>query len=59
MSDEIDKAQEMTEMYTNSMVESARKPIPVGEVGDCVECGYESPRLVGKRCAMCRDGRER
>lgn len=40
-------------------VHSFRYDIPEGEAGECEECEEYSPRLIGGRCAFCRDGRER
>lgn len=32
--------------------------IPKGEPGECRFCGEDSPRLVGRACARCRDKRK-
>jgi RNA polymerase-binding transcription factor DksA len=55
MPDETDRLQELRDFENASIIESARAEIPKGEPGECAECGEESLRLVGGRCAPCRD----
>lgn len=60
MVDEIDIIQRNSEMENEAHVRAALREaskIPAGEPGECVECGWDSPRLVRGRCAPCRDGR--
>lgn len=60
MPDEIDRQQEMNEVENSAHVQAALRDaacIPCGEPGICRECGGDSKRLVGGRCAPCRDGR--
>lgn len=60
MPDEIDRQQELNEVENAAHVEAARRSvgeIPPGVPGVCRECGGDSKRLVGGRCAPCRDGR--
>lgn len=57
MADDIDQAQLTEEMHRRAAISNAAQPIPRGEPGECSECGEYSPRLVGGRCAPCRDGR--
>lgn len=58
MPDIIDIANEYAAIETESslaMVRRAAAGIPAGEPGECEECGEESPRLVERLCARCRD----
>lgn len=59
MPDETDKIQELGLLENEGLITEARRKadIPAGEPGDCTECGEPSKRLVGGRCAPCRDGR--
>ena len=57
MADEMDFAAELEEEHLARSISAARQPVPVGEPGECEECGYDSKRLVKGRCAPCRDGR--
>lgn len=59
MADEVDKAAEITDAYLGAAVRRACQPVPIGAPGVCDECGIDSPRLVGDRCAPCRDQIER
>jgi RNA polymerase-binding transcription factor DksA len=38
-----------------AMVRRAAAAIPEGEPGECEDCGEESPRLVERLCARCRE----
>ncbi len=49
-----DYAQKMEERSV-AAIRAAAADIPVGESGECIECGLESKRLVNDRCAPCRD----
>lgn len=55
MADDIDRAQENMEIETAAAIIAARKPIPEGVPGKCRDCLEYSQRLVGGRCAPCRD----
>jgi hypothetical protein len=57
MADIADMAADITAQQTERAIAAARQPIPVGEPGECNECGEDMPRLVHGRCAPCRDGR--
>ncbi len=57
MADEIDQIQESQEIEIAALIAQAAKPVPVGAPGICDECAEHSKRLVGGRCAPCRDGR--
>lgn len=59
MADEVDLAAEIVERQLAHFIAVARAPVPVGAPGECDGCGDVSPRLVGGRCAPCRDGRRR
>ena len=59
MADQIDEANEIAEEHLKRSLVAARAPIPVGEPGECEECGEQMPRLVEGRCGFCRDGRRR
>lgn len=59
MADEIDRANEIADEHLARGIAAARVPIPVGEPGECEECGEDMPRLVDGRCGYCRDGRRR
>ena len=60
MADEADMAFEREEAHR---IKSLRKVLmatfDTGVSGICEDCGEEMPRLVGGRCAFCRDGRNR
>ena len=58
MADEIDISNEFYQRIEERNVAAIRSEaakIPEGIEGECVECGLESKRLVGNRCAPCRD----
>jgi len=59
-SDFLDEASNLTIMETESLVNASRKAVqemPVGEPGECNECGEFNQRLVYGKCSPCRDGR--
>ena len=59
-SDVLDEASNLTIMETESLVMASRKAVeemPLGEPGECNECGEFNKRLVNGRCSPCRDGR--
>lgn len=59
-SDFLDEASNLTIMETESLVNASRKAVqemPVGEPGECSECGEFNQRLVYGKCSPCRDGR--
>jgi len=58
MSDEIDQTNDRVEIENDrqiAAIRAAAADIPLGEPGECIECGLESKRLVNDRCAPCRD----
>ena len=60
MADPIDELDPLTEMKRVRAIKAAQDraaSMPVGEPGECCSCGDPSPRLVGRKCAPCRDGR--
>ncbi|MEN2746446.1 conjugal transfer protein TraR [Sphingomonas sp. T9W2] len=59
MADAIDDANELAEQHLAHSLAAARVPVPAGEPGECQQCGEDSKRLIGGRCAPCRDGRNR
>ncbi|MAW99561.1 MAG: conjugal transfer protein TraR [Sphingomonas sp.] len=59
MADTVDMAAEYQASEIARGIAAARRPFDPGQPGECAECGDDSPRLVGGRCAPCRDGRRR
>ncbi|WP_242137357.1 conjugal transfer protein TraR [Sphingomonas sp. TREG-RG-20F-R18-01] len=59
MPDHIDMAVEISDLYLERRIRAARQPVPIGVPGECEQCYEDSPRLVGGRCAPCRDGKRR
>lgn len=59
MADVVDMATDIADEHLARGLRVARQPIPAGEPGECEQCFEDSPRLVGGRCAFCRDGRRR
>lgn len=58
MADEIDVAADRIEAFRSDALRHVLStPVVAGEPGECAECGEDSKRLVGGRCAPCRDGR--
>lgn len=58
MTDIIDIANDYAAIEAESslaMVRRAAAAMPAGEPGECEECGEESPRLVERLCARCRE----
>lgn len=58
MADDIDRAQEAAERFTEQSLQQVKDKaaqMPVGQPGDCELCGEWSGRLVGGVCAPCRD----
>ncbi|MBX9638052.1 MAG: hypothetical protein K2Q45_10950 [Nitrosomonas sp.] len=58
MADIADSAGDLTERSEERNLAAIRKAasdIPLGEPGECIECGLESKRLVNDRCAPSRD----
>jgi len=59
MPDAVDMAVEIEgELLAHGLAQAAR-PIEAGVSGECDECEWWMPRLVGGRCGFCRDGRAR
>jgi len=50
-----DDAAAISELHLESSLRAARQPVPAGKPGICENCDEESPRLVGGRCAPCRE----
>lgn len=59
MSDVVDMAAELQDEHLALSLQRARVPIAEGVAGECEQCFEDSARLVGGRCAFCRDGRRR
>lgn len=59
MADWADEATAISELHLTESIRAACQPVPVGAPGLCEQCDEDSPRLVGGRCAPCRDGRKR
>ena len=58
MADDVDRAGAIeAEHLARGLAGIDRSPLPAGAPGECDECGENMPRLVGGRCAFCRDGR--
>lgn len=55
MADQMDMAADISDFYLQRSIRAARQPVPEGVEGECQECGDDSPRLIGGRCAPCRD----
>ena len=58
MADDIDRAQEAADRFTEQSLQKVKaqaSQMPVGKPGDCELCGEWSGRLVGGVCAPCRD----
>lgn len=50
-----DIAQRNNEMWTDAAIRAARVRVPAGAPGICSECGDEVARVIGGRCAPCRE----
>ena len=59
MADDVDMAAGLQDEHLALSLQRARQPIAQGVAGECEQCFEDSPRLVGGRCAFCRDGRRR
>lgn len=60
MSDDIDRANNMADFERDFQLKHrASANIEAGRPGECVTCGYESPRLVSGMCVDCRNVIER
>jgi hypothetical protein len=57
MADIVDLANDLEREHLERSLRAARVEVPAGVPGICSECGDDMPRLVGGRCAPCRDGR--
>ena len=55
MADEADMAADLVAEHLAASLAAARVAVPAGVPGECDDCGDGSPRLVGGRCAPCRD----
>ncbi len=55
MADAADMAAVLERQHIERSLTAARQPITIGAPGECQTCGDDSPRLVGGRCAPCRD----
>jgi hypothetical protein len=59
MSDIVDLASDVAQRQLDRAIAAARVPIAAGVAGECDDCSRQSPRLVGGRCAPCRDAGRR
>ena len=59
MADVVDQAQRHEAAFLARAIRAARLAVPIGAPGICDDCGDESQRLVGGRCAPCREPRPR
>jgi hypothetical protein len=59
MADVVDMAAELQDEHLALSLQRARLQIAEGVAGECDQCFEDSARLVGGRCAFCRDGRRR
>lgn len=62
MADDVDFATDIVARATARAVNAVRAAVaaePIAAAGECQMCGDEMPRLVGGRCAPCRDRRRR
>lgn len=59
MSDAADQATDVVERGLALTLSGPRPALLPGVAGECEDCERASPRLVGGRCAFCRDGRVR
>jgi len=60
MADEIDGVNDQIlrdQAHRETAARAAAAAVPAGTPGQCDDCGEAMPRLVGGRCAPCRDGR--
>ena len=57
MADIADRGNDRAQEILDEAIAKARKELPAGTPGSCTECGTYSLRLVGGKCAPCRDGR--
>ena len=55
MADEVDLATALADAQLARSIAAARVPVPDGEPGECESCFEDIKRLVGGRCARCRD----
>jgi RNA polymerase-binding transcription factor DksA len=58
----MDEAVAIVDAHTErsiAAVRAASAQIERGQPGECASCGEDMPRLVGRLCAPCRDGRRR
>ena len=56
MADDADRVAEVQGEIAKK-IHAHRYDIPTGYPGECDDCGEISKRLIGGRCAVCRDGR--
>ncbi|KQM37630.1 hypothetical protein ASE59_14200 [Sphingomonas sp. Leaf10] len=59
MSDVVDFAAQIEADRIARGIAEASQPMAVGVAGECDECEWWMPRLVGGLCPYCRDGRPR
>lgn len=57
MADDVDRANDLAEEHLSHSLRAARAAVPVGQPGECEQCGEDMPRLVNGWCGYCRDGR--
>lgn len=59
MADSVDMAGDLEAEMISLGIARAARPIDPGTAGECDQCDWWMPRLVGGLCAFCRDGRPR
>ena len=55
LADDVDISNDIQAEFLALGIAAARQPIAKGEPGECWDCGTDSPRLVNRVCARCRD----
>lgn len=55
MADEIDRANDYTQLMTEYAIKINSKDLEEGKEGECDLCGEWSGRLIKGVCAPCRD----
>jgi len=58
MADDVDIVGERN-LKDDAQIHAIRYDIPKGIAGICMSCEEPSLRLIGNKCAPCRDGRNR
>lgn len=55
IADATQRSLEVLDKHAEQNIRAQAAMIPVGEPGECVECGSFNPRLVTGVCSPCRD----